>query len=78
MSLHSFCVPLPEDPIMKSNVGNLDRTLRIGAGLGLVGASLAGWIGPWGWIGLVLIATGAAGICPAYLPFGLSTCRRAR
>jgi hypothetical protein len=60
---------------MKSNVGTIDRTLRIVGGLALIGLAATGTIGPWGWIGVVPIATGLIGWCPAYLPFGLSTCR---
>ena len=59
---------------MKANVGTIDRALRIIVGLGLVGATLSGAIGAWGWLGLVPIATGTFRFCPAYLPFGLSTC----
>jgi hypothetical protein len=60
---------------MKSNVGTIDRTLRIVGGLALIGLAATGTRGPWGWIGVVPIATGLIGWCPAYLPFGLSTCR---
>ena len=59
---------------MLKNVGSVDRVIRVVAGLALIGASLGGIIGPWGWIGLVPLATGLFRICPAYLPFGLSTC----
>ena len=59
---------------MKANVGSFDRVLRIVAGLVLIGLTLAGSIGPWGWIGVVPLATGLFRVCPAYLPFGLSTC----
>ncbi len=59
---------------MRANVGTVDRVLRIGAGVVLIGLTLAGSIGPWGWIGVVPIATGLFRFCPAYLPFGLSTC----
>ena len=59
---------------MNKNVGTLDRTVRIVAGLALIGATLAGMIGAWGWIGVVPLATGVFRFCPAYLPFGLSTC----
>lgn len=59
---------------MQPNVGTVDRVLRILAGLALIAASLLGTIGVWGWIGLVLIATGVFRFCPAYLPFGLRTC----
>jgi hypothetical protein len=61
---------------MKANVGGIDRALRIVAGLGLVGATIAGAIGPWGWIGVLALGTGFAGFCPAYLPFGVRTCSR--
>jgi Protein of unknown function (DUF2892) len=60
---------------MLQNVGSVDRVIRILAGVGLIAASLMGAIGPWGWVGLVPLATGLFGVCPAYLPFGLSTCR---
>ena len=38
---------------MKANVGTLERSLRIAAGLILIALSLAGAIGLWGWIGVV-------------------------
>jgi hypothetical protein len=63
---------------MTKNMGTIDRSLRIVAGLALIGASLAGWIGAWGWLGIVPLATGLSGFCPAYLPFGIRTCRTAR
>ena len=59
---------------MKANVGTIDRALRIVAGLVLIGLTLMGTIGPWGWIGVVPLATGIFRFCPGYLPFGLSTC----
>ncbi len=60
---------------MKQNIGSIDRALRIVAGLALIGATLAGLIGPWGWLGVVFLATGLVRVCPAYLPFGISTCK---
>ena len=59
---------------MKPNVGTIDRIFRIALGLALIAASVLGYIGAWGWIGLIPLATGAFRFCPAYLPFGLSTC----
>jgi DUF2892 family protein len=59
---------------MKANVGGIDRVLRIVAGLALIAWALL-FHGPvWAWIGVVLLATGLIGWCPAYAPFGLSTC----
>ncbi len=60
---------------MKQNVGGIDRVLRIVIGLLLVALAATGTIGAWGYIGVVPILTGAIGWCPAYLPFGLSTCK---
>lgn len=59
---------------MKINVGGADRAIRIVAGLALIALSLFNVIGPWGWIGIVPLATGVFGFCPAYSLFGLSTC----
>ncbi|MFY9326949.1 MAG: DUF2892 domain-containing protein [Georgfuchsia sp.] len=60
---------------MKPNVGSMDRVIRIVAGLALVAGAATGTIGMWGWIGVLPIATGSLRFCPAYLPFGLSTCK---
>ncbi len=60
---------------MQANVGNIDRAIRILAGLGLIAATLFGVIGPWGWIGVIPLLTGVFRFCPAYLPFGMRTCR---
>lgn len=60
---------------MKQNVGSIDRILRIAIGAVLVIATSLGAIGIWGWIGLLPLATGLFRFCPAYLPFGLNTCR---
>jgi hypothetical protein len=59
---------------MKANVGGIDRILRIVVGLALIAATLLGYIGAWGWIGIVPLATGLFRVCPAYLPFGFSSC----
>jgi hypothetical protein len=59
---------------MKLNMGTLDRALRVVAGIGLIGLTLTNTIGPWGWIGVLPLATGLIGVCPAYLPFGFNTC----
>jgi hypothetical protein len=59
---------------MKLNVGGIDRILRIVVGLALIGATLAGMIGVWGWIGVVPLVTGTFKFCPAYSMFGMNTC----
>lgn len=59
---------------MKSNVGGIDRILRIAIGLVLVGLAVTGTIGAWGWFGVLPLATGAIGWCPPYAMFGWNTC----
>lgn len=60
---------------MKTNVGTLDRSLRIAAGVILIALSLAGVLGLWGWIGVVPLATGIFRFCPAYPLLGINTCK---
>ena len=59
---------------MTKNVGGIDRTLRIVAGLALIAAAATGTVGLWGYIGLVPLATGLMGWCPPYAMFGFNTC----
>jgi hypothetical protein len=61
---------------MKTNIGTIDRSLRIAVGLLLIGLSLSGVIGVWGWIGLVPLATGIFRFCPLYTLLGIKTCNR--
>ena len=60
---------------MKSNVGGIDRTLRIVIGLALIASAVMGVFAPWGYIGAVPLLTGLLGWCPPYAIFGLSTCK---
>jgi hypothetical protein len=59
---------------MKVNEGAIDRSVRVVAGVVLIGLSLTGLIGPWGYIGIVPLVTGAVGMCPLYSLLGVSTC----
>lgn len=59
---------------MNQNVGGLDRTIRIVAGLALIAAAATGTIGVWGWVGVVPLLTGALGRRPPYALLGLNTC----
>ena len=61
---------------MKANVGGIDRIARIAVGITLVALAATGTVGAWGWIGIVPILTGTTRFCPAYLPFGMSTCKK--
>ena len=58
---------------MKTNVGGADKILRIVAGIALLAWAVFG--GPvWAWIGIVPLATGLLGWCPAYTLLGMNTC----
>lgn len=59
---------------MKCNVGTIDRTLRIVAGLILIGLAATGTVGVWGWIGVLPLLTGIFRFCPAYPLLGVNSC----
>lgn len=61
--------------MIKPNLGSIDRTIRILAGIGLLALAFVGPQTPWGYLGVVPLLTGVVGFCPAYCPLGLSTCR---
>jgi hypothetical protein len=60
---------------MNTNVGGIDRVLRIVVGVALIALAFTGTVGMWGYIGVVPLLTGLIGWCPAYLPFGFKTCK---
>ena len=59
----------------KTNEHPVDRVVRLAGGLTLIGAAATGLIGVWGYVGIILVATGALGSCPIYSLLGMSTCR---
>lgn len=58
---------------MAMNVGTTERLLRVGVGAALILSAGLGWIGLWGFIGLVPLLTGLAGYCPIYSVFRRGT-----
>ncbi len=61
---------------MKRNIGSVDRIIRIILGLFIL--SLIFW-GPkslWGLLGILPLLTAVISWCPAYVPFGITTCKR--
>jgi hypothetical protein len=63
---------------MKTNMGGVDRGVRIVIGLALLSLLflLEGASRWWGLVGVILVGTGLIGWCPAYLPFGINTCKK--
>ena len=59
---------------MKTNVGGIDRVLRIIVGLALIALAATGTVGVWGWIGVVPLLTGLVRWCPLYPLLGISSC----
>lgn len=62
---------------LAQNEGQLDRAIRIGAGLVLLSLTFVGPRTPWGLLGLVPLLTGVVGFCPLYRALGATTRRRA-
>lgn len=61
---------------MSTNVGSIDRVLRVVIGLALLAfAFFSGHAYAWiGYLGVVPLLTAALGNCPLYSILGLSTC----
>jgi hypothetical protein len=59
---------------MHRNIGTTDKIIRVLAGLAMLvlGIALKSW---WGVIGVLPVLTAFVGICPAYIPFRISTCK---
>jgi hypothetical protein len=51
---------------LKTNLGTLDRGIRIVTGLVLLILFAAGVIGAWGLIGIALLLSGLLRYCPVY------------
>lgn len=60
---------------MQTNVGTTDKIIRLVLGVAIIGAGVyyQNWLGA---IGLIPIGTALIGWCPAYLPFGINTCKK--
>jgi len=61
---------------MKSNVGGIDKILRIVVGLAIIGWGVMtqNW---WGAIGLIPLVTAVVNFCPLYALLGINTGKKA-
>ncbi|AAZ97452.1 conserved hypothetical protein [Thiobacillus denitrificans ATCC 25259] len=66
---------------MAKNMGGTDRIIRAVVGAGLIYYAMSNlpgadsWMVPAGLVGFILILTAIFARCPAYMPFGISTCK---
>lgn len=58
------------------NIGNLDRALRIVAGITLIALAASGRLGAWAYLGFAALTTGALAWCPLYRLLGIRTTAR--
>ncbi len=61
---------------MKVNESDMERVVRVLAGLIILSLVFVGPQSWWGLIGLVPLVTGLAGNCPVYSILGISTCKK--
>ncbi|MCB1194053.1 MAG: DUF2892 domain-containing protein [Leptospiraceae bacterium] len=59
---------------MNKNIGKTDKIVRVVLGVVIIGAGVffQSW---WGAIGVIPLGTALTGVCLAYIPFGISTCK---
>jgi Protein of unknown function (DUF2892) len=66
---------------MAKNVGGADRVIRAVVGAGLIYYAMSNlpgaqdWMVPAGMVGFILLLTAIFSRCPAYMPFGINTCK---
>ncbi len=60
--------------MFKVNEGTADRAFRAIVGIGLLAIVFVGPKTPWGWLGIVPLATSLMGWCPLYSVLGINTC----
>ena len=66
---------------MAKNVGGVDRVIRAVVGAGLIYYAMSNlpgaqdWMVPAGMVGFILLLTAVFSRCPAYMMFGMNTCK---
>ncbi len=62
--------------LLPLNEGTVDRAFRVILGLGLIAIAFIGPKTPWGYLGIIPLATAFLGSCPLYTLLGVSTCAK--
>jgi hypothetical protein len=70
-----------KNKVMKKNMGPIDRMVRLGIAAVLIAVFfLFSSLGTFGYVALtlaaVMVITSFVSLCPLYLPFGISTCKK--
>ena len=60
---------------MERNIGDVERVVRVVAGVLILSLVFVGPKSLWGLIGIMPILTGLSGWCPPYSLLGINTCR---
>ncbi len=60
--------------ILPTNVHNIERLIRVVAGLAILSLVVVGPKSLWGLLGIIPLVTGLMGSCPLYTLLGVSTC----
>lgn len=63
---------------MKKNIGSVERVIRVIAGIAILSLAFVGPQSPWAYLGIIPLATGLMGWCPAYALLGISTCKNCK
>lgn len=58
---------------MNKNIGNIDKIFRIIIGAALISMVFVGPQSPWGWLGVIPLATALINFCPLYTLLGINT-----
>ena len=64
--------------LFPNNEHKVERAIRVVLGLAVLSLTFVGPKSLWGLVGLLPLATGLVGSCPAYTLLGISTCRASR
>lgn len=64
---------LKKDRAMKTNIGAVERPIRILLGLAITSLAFWGPETPWAYLGLILVVTGFIKYCPIWHALGINT-----
>lgn len=63
---------------MKTNIGSVERIVRIVVGIAILSLAFVGPQSPWAYLGVLPLLTGLVGWCPPYALLGISTVRTSK